>query len=241
MENVLQMRKWRNRIVHIIHLCKYRIRIGVLGIHGPLDASILPAMPFIKSHFGHRFINVLEIGARYGSSSLMILKSLNVKKYYIVDPFEIYADYADDGFHKVLEERSGDDLFNDLIRRLAKFKSVYYLRYFSHDQRIFRSIREDSLDLVFIDGNHEYEYVLRDLVNYWPLVKKGGIICGDDFHSRMTLQNDGALEAEQLGSRRMVYEAVEDFASKHNLSYKSFGNHAGLPKIFLFTIGEDAK
>ena len=34
---------------------------------------------------------------------------------------------------------------------------------------------------VYIDGNHSYEFVLKDLNHYYPLIMKGGFLCGDDY------------------------------------------------------------
>lgn len=38
-----------------------------------------------------------------------------------------------------------------------------------------------SVDMVFIDGDHSREGVARDILNYKPLIRKGGILCGHDF------------------------------------------------------------
>jgi hypothetical protein len=38
-----------------------------------------------------------------------------------------------------------------------------------------------SLDWIYIDGNHLYEFVLRDLESYYPKVKRGGFLSGDDY------------------------------------------------------------
>ena len=38
-------------------------------------------------------------------------------------------------------------------------------------------------DLIFIDGSHDEEDVKQDLTNYWKVLKPGGIIFGDDYHS----------------------------------------------------------
>lgn len=38
-----------------------------------------------------------------------------------------------------------------------------------------------SVDMVFIDGDHSNEGVKNDILNYKPLVRKGGILCGHDF------------------------------------------------------------
>ena len=42
-------------------------------------------------------------------------------------------------------------------------------------------IPDQSLDCVFIDGNHEYQYVLDDLQFWSKKVRPGGQILGDDY------------------------------------------------------------
>jgi len=36
-------------------------------------------------------------------------------------------------------------------------------------------------DYVYIDGDHSYEGVTRDLASYFPKIKIGGLILGDDY------------------------------------------------------------
>ena len=36
--------------------------------------------------------------------------------------------------------------------------------------------------VIHIDASHEYEDVVRDLAEYWPLVVPGGFLVGDDYH-----------------------------------------------------------
>lgn len=38
-----------------------------------------------------------------------------------------------------------------------------------------------SVDFVFIDANHNYEYVKEDIALWWPKVKKGGVLSGHDY------------------------------------------------------------
>ena len=77
--------------------------------------------------------------------------------------------------------------------------------------------------------------MLDDLLNYYPLVAKGGIFCGDDFHSR-SKKNDnlGTLPDDQTSP--MVFEAVEEFSKKIGKNYLTFGNHRGYPKTFAFEV-----
>jgi hypothetical protein len=53
-------------------------------------------------------------------------------------------------------------------------------------------IKEDSIEasklyedeyfnIVYIDASHEYEDVKKDVQSWYPKVKKGGFICGDDY------------------------------------------------------------
>lgn len=42
--------------------------------------------------------------------------------------------------------------------------------------------KDIDADLVYIDASHKQEHVLADLHSYWPLVKTGGIMFGDDFN-----------------------------------------------------------
>ena len=41
-------------------------------------------------------------------------------------------------------------------------------------------------DLVFIDGDHRYEAVLKDLETWWPRLKSGGLLIIHDFHDKKT-------------------------------------------------------
>ena len=42
------------------------------------------------------------------------------------------------------------------------------------------NIEKESIDVLHIDGNHDEEYVTKDILFYLPLVKKGGYIIMDD-------------------------------------------------------------
>jgi predicted O-methyltransferase YrrM len=57
---------------------------------------------------------------------------------------------------------------------------------------------KESLDFVFIDSNHSFDYVMEDLIEWSKRVRKGGIISGDDyFHFRKA----GVIEAVDTYTR----------------------------------------
>lgn len=40
---------------------------------------------------------------------------------------------------------------------------------------------KEYFDWVYIDADHSYASVLEDLQHWYPQVKKGGFLCGDDY------------------------------------------------------------
>ena len=194
--------------------------------------SISPIIPFCVHKFKKKPIKVLEIGARYGDSSKMILKHLNVEEYNIVDPYTCYDDYSQDGFNKIMINDENDKIFNTVKKNLNKIhNNVNFYRTFSNDTNTISKLKNNTMDLIFIDGNHTYKYVLEDLENYAPKLKPDGILCGDDFFMR-TKKNDILNKNAGGYDEPMVYEAVLEYCRKNNKKYAEFGKHRGYGKLF---------
>jgi hypothetical protein len=76
--------------------------------------------------------------------------------------------------------------------RLAKNRFVKTIT--PHDGRVevlwkpsekaVEEVKDESLDFVFIDANHDYEYVLQDIRLWYQKVKSGGLICGHDYNNK---------------------------------------------------------
>lgn len=197
--------------------------------------SINPIINYLKTHFQKNSVNVIEIGARYGESSKVLLNNLNVNKYIIIDPYTSYDEYSNDGFNKIILNDNDDNIFYKTKNELETLhNNMVFYRTFSTDTTTINDIENDSIDIIFIDGNHTYKYVLDDLENYYPKLKQNGIICGDDFFMR-THENDNlnTMPGNQGYDEPMVYEAVIEFCKRHNKSYTEFGKHRGYGKIFM--------
>ena len=68
---------------------------------------------------------------------------------------------------------------------------------------------DEYFDLIYIDADHTYEGVKKDLEDWWPKMKKGGFFTGDDYtHAR----------APMTGIKFGVVEAVNDFAKEKGLT-----------------------
>jgi predicted O-methyltransferase YrrM len=65
------------------------------------------------------------------------------------------------------------------------------------DSTVIHSTLNKQYDAVFIDGNHSYEYVKKDLENYYPKVKIGGIVA----------LHDANFEGDRYGTPRVLRES----------------------------------
>ena len=182
--------------------------------------TILPYIPKNKK------LIIAEIGVRYGDGISWCFKNYSIEKYYAIDPYTPYKEYEIDGFNKILKQKSGDKLFSQ-VKNKYKQKQIQFIRKFSDDA--VNLIPNNSLDICFIDGNHEYNYVMNDIKNYLPKVKKGGIICGDDYFMR---HKDNDILTSGAGyNTKMVFEAVQDSFPKNQII--ELGIHRGYPKTWL--------
>jgi len=116
----------------------------------------------------------VEIGTLHGLNALSMLQNLDIKHLYLVDPYIMY----DDGIN-TYKNREKD--FQKAKENLRQYKDkVTFIKKLSHDA--LQNIPHD-VDFVYIDGNHSYCYVKRDIEDYYQKVRTGGIIGGHDFRA----------------------------------------------------------
>lgn len=107
--------------------------------------------------------NYLEIGSWVGESALMIGSFKFVKSITSIDQCSLIVDE----YYKNLS------CLNKFIRHINK-KSC--------DAVV--DICDDSIDILYVDGSHEYDEVKQDLLDYYPKVKHGGVIGGHDYNPK---------------------------------------------------------
>jgi hypothetical protein len=131
------------------------------------------AIQYAKNYFKNKAIIAIEIGVHKGQNSEDLLKNLNIKKIYLIDPYLKYGDYKKDANYSNINfmEKAAK-------KRLQRFhKKIVWIKAFS--EKAIAKISE-KVDLVYVDGNHEYNYVKKDLSIYWKKLNKGGILSGHD-------------------------------------------------------------
>jgi len=122
--------------------------------------------------FGKKPITAIEIGTDKGYNAKDILKRLNISKIYLIDPYTSY-----EGYNK--SYASSEKIAKKELHKWNKKGKIVWLRDYS-DNAV-KKIK-GKVDFVYVDGNHSYDYVLNDLRNYWPLVKKSGLLAGHDIN-----------------------------------------------------------
>ena len=68
------------------------------------------------------------------------------------------------------------DMFND---RVKNHNNISLIQKTSDDA--VKELDSQTYDFIYIDGIHQYENVKQDIINYLPMVKKGGVIGGHDY------------------------------------------------------------
>lgn len=113
-----------------------------------------------------------EIGVDKGQFSEVIAKS--GLKLYAIDPWRSYDDYKETQGQERL-----DFLYEHTKRVLSPYPNATIIRKTSMDA--LEDFDDHSLDFVYIDGNHQLQYVIQDLVGWAKKVKIGGVISGHDY------------------------------------------------------------
>ena len=151
------------------------------GIFGRLDELVSDYLDGKKDLLG------IEIGSYAGESAEMFINSGAFRRLYCIDPWEMNYDPTDcTGDSGLLEaEKAFDARFKDnpLVMKI-KQKSEEAASMFHNE----------SIDFIYIDGNHQYAFVKRDLELYVPKIKLRGIIAGHDYGGPTTPGTTKAID-----------------------------------------------
>jgi len=115
---------------------------------------------------------VIEVGVWKGDFSREILRK-DPSILHLVDPW-IHQDNKGEWYR--ISQESMDSIYDSVVQKYGSLSNVKIWRVKSEN---FRPI--PSVDLVYIDGDHSYEGVKKDLRVFWPMVKSGGYLTGDDY------------------------------------------------------------
>jgi hypothetical protein len=154
----------------------YRFVNGINGLKNPRN-FLLELMP--KNSI------CAEIGVWKGEFSKKILKIVQPKELHLIDPwkYENEQTYNKAWYGgKIGSQNAMDQIYNYVnvqFNNEIKNKQVFIYRNLSIVAG--KSFEDNYFDWVYIDGNHLYEFVKKDIELFYKKVKKGGYITGDDY------------------------------------------------------------
>ena len=198
----------------IVFLLNYYIAVFILILIFSRSINVVKKAKspfyFIKNlHFTHnksywdkykqplKHLTGAEIGVTCGEATNEILNFLNIEHLVLVDPWKGY----DDNLTGIVDDDSAfENWYKEIKNKYSNNPKVRIIRDYSVNAA--KMFDDEYFDFVYIDGDHAYEEVLKDLETWCPKLKKFGVMCGDDYG-----------HPSGLG----VIKAVNEFAYKHKV------------------------
>lgn len=115
------------------------------------------------------FVRGAEIGTAQGTYARQLCRGIPGLHLLCVDPYTAY-------------ERTSQALCDERYARAQQRLAGYDVE-FSRlpSQAAAYTVKDGSLDFVYIDGDHRFDAIMLDLILWAPKVRPGGIVSGHDF------------------------------------------------------------
>jgi len=148
-----------------------------------------------------------EIGVEVGRNARTLCQTIPGLHLICVDPWHAFG-------RKVREERACAHF--EAAKKRLKGYDVEFMRMTSMEA--VQKVPDLSLDFVYIDGLHDFDSVMFDIIHWSKKVRAGGIVSGHDY-----------VHLYQVG----VVRAVDAYVLAHNISsWYITSMHSLLPSWF---------
>lgn len=167
----------------------------------------------------------VEIGVFKGEFSKHILNNWG-GTLYMVDPWRELDDYIDSSNHK-----NHGSAYSETMESIKGFEDRAIMIRALSSQAV-DLFEDESLDFIYIDGNHSYNSVKEDMELWYPKLKKDGLFAGHDYLrldwsippfaengiDKHIWSNGGSGELNYAGIFG-VNPAVEEFCRERNIKF----------------------
>ncbi|MBF0503760.1 MAG: class I SAM-dependent methyltransferase [Candidatus Omnitrophica bacterium] len=199
-----------DRVRYIYCLMSQKPYFGTVALAGQTWEERKPYMRRLlqKEIKDKEYFYLLEIGSWAGDSAVLWADTIKFagKKGMVlcVDPWEPYIDEQQE------KVNSATIIMNKALKRGSVFKLFLHNIQTSHhsdvicplkgySERVLPLLRRGIFNMVYIDGDHSYSGIKKDLYNAAKLIGEGGIIAGDDFDgSLVNIDRDYAEEHKEV-------------------------------------------
>jgi hypothetical protein len=123
------------------------------------------------------FLTGVEIGVYKGEYSEILCKANPNLALYSVDPWSL-GSFSTMIKGKIQTQDDYDLICANTRRRLYSYNCAVIRDY---SVNVAKDFADNSIDFVYIDGNHDFQNCTNDIVEWSKKVKPGGIISGHDY------------------------------------------------------------
>ena len=119
---------------------------------------------------------------------------------HLIDPWKIDQNYKEYGTDEL-------NIAHEIVKN--KFKNnhnVKIIRQESYNASM--KFGNDNFDFVYIDGNHDYKFVVQDLNIWFPKLKDKGFLFGDDYSRPYGVQK---AVTEFAYSNKLIVHFTDNF------------------------------
>lgn len=143
----------------------------------------------------------IEIGCHQGEFSKIFIRTWEGEKLYCIDPYSNGYDQDDPVSRRSFHERRRD---KEDWRKVTEEQRKRCLLIEKPSATAINLFTLNSVDFIYIDGNHQYHAVSWDIANWWKILRPGGVLAGHDWIC------PGEVNG---GHGRAIQRALADFLS----------------------------
>ena len=118
-----------------------------------------------------------EIGVRHAKYSTILCETIPGLDLMSIDP---YTMVFQDKRSRELGVEKTNEFYEEAKEKLSKFPGCKLIK--KESLQAVQDVPYESLDFVYIDGSHEFDYVMCDIIEWSKRVRKGGIVSGHDYY-----------------------------------------------------------
>lgn len=171
--------------------------------------------------------NGVEIGVFKGEWSRHLLENWQ-GTLYMIDP---WRPLSEEEYDDISNHQNHFDAYQQAMNSIKGYEDrAFMLRGLA--EQLVNVFQDDSLDFVYIDGNHAYDWVKQDMELWWPKLKQGGLFAGHDYllmdwepkdydpengKDKYIWSNDGSGGELQYAGVFGVNPAVEEFCQEKGI------------------------
>lgn len=155
---------------------------AIPGMLPPQRGTVLYCLAYAQQLAG----DVVEIGSWQGRSTCFFAQACRDANNGVIRAIDHFKGNVGKEHHYAVDRDDLSDLESNFRRNVAtagldEWVKLYNMK--SHDAVTQHRADFDCVRLLFIDGDHSYEGVMRDIELFAPLLQTGGLIVFDDYHS----------------------------------------------------------